>query len=48
MFREWKAHNFLYALNYQPDRTRSVDLDNAGEYNFVWGATEIDLFYNGG
>lgn len=27
MLREWKAHNVLYNHNYQPNRTRSVDLD---------------------
>ena len=27
MLREWKAHNVLYNWNYQPNRTRSVDLD---------------------
>lgn len=25
--REWRAHNLLYKLNYQPERTGSVDLD---------------------
>ena len=27
MLREWKAHNVLYKWNYQPNRTRSVDLN---------------------
>lgn len=27
MLREWKAHNVLYKWNYQPNRTKSVDLD---------------------
>jgi hypothetical protein len=24
---EWRAHNLLYKLDYQPERTGSVDLD---------------------
>lgn len=27
MIREWESHNILYACNYQPDRTGSVDLE---------------------
>lgn len=30
MILEWSAHNLLYRLNYQPERTKSVDL-NVGE-----------------
>lgn len=30
MVLEWFAHNLLYRLNYQPERTKSVDL-NIGE-----------------
>lgn len=30
MILEWSAHNLLYRLNYQPERTKSVDL-NIGE-----------------
>ena len=26
---EWRAHNLLYRLDYQPERTGSVDLDEA-------------------
>ena len=25
--REWRAHNVLYKWGYQPDRTKSVDLN---------------------
>lgn len=26
-YQEWKAHNFLYRIGYQKDRTGSVDID---------------------
>jgi len=26
-FREWKAHNFLYRIGFQKERTGSVDID---------------------
>lgn len=38
MVTEWKAHNFLYRINYQRCRTTDVDLNNEDEdvYNSIF------------
>lgn len=36
---EWKAHNRLYKLNIEPERTKSVDLN----YPIKWW---VSVFYN--
>lgn len=36
---EWKAHNRLYKLGIEPDRTKSVDLN----YPIKWW---VNIFYN--
>ena len=28
ILHEWKAHNILYKWNYEPERTRDVDIDD--------------------
>lgn len=45
--REWKAHNYLYDMNYEKDRTGSVDLNEDESLIRRIGYFFLALFYRG-
>lgn len=45
ILREWKAHNLLYNLGYEKEKTRSIDLDQNESYSRRIGYFILSLFY---
>lgn len=45
MTHEWRAHNLLYSLGIEKDRTRSVDLDINQPWYLKIGYRVLSLFY---
>lgn len=45
MLREWKAHNLLYNLGYEKERTGSIDLDQNESFSRRIGYFILSLFY---